>query len=111
MAGLRLPARESDEPERLWPGISNSGITRIPDHARMRSGRESRPAYRTPRRTPCLELGEWLALDAESLVVGEMPVEDVHLHGGHAVEIAFERVHWDEVAADVNQEAAPRKTR
>ncbi len=48
------------------------------------------------------ELGELLALGAEALIVGKMPVEDVHLHGGHAVEIALEHVDGDEVAADVD---------
>ena len=53
------------------------------------------------------ELGKHFALDAESLIVGQMPVQHVHLHGGHAVEIALEHVDGNEVAADVDQRAAP----
>src|SRR5580765_1541158 len=38
-----------------------------------------------------------------------MPVENVHLHEGHAVEVSLEYVEWDEVTADVNHQAAPRE--
>ena len=36
-------------------------------------------------------------------------MQDVHFDRGHAVEIAFERIHWDEMAADVNEKPAPGK--
>ncbi len=55
------------------------------------------------------EFGEYFALDAESLVVGKMPVQDVHLDGGHAVEVALQSICWDEVTADVDQRATPRE--
>src|ERR1019366_3729136 len=47
------------------------------------------------------KLGKDLALDTETLVVGKMPVQDIHLHCSHAVEVALEHVDWDEVAAGV----------
>ncbi len=59
--------------------------------------------------THLVQLGKFLALDAEPLIVGKMPVQDVHLHGGHAVHIAFEHVERDEVAADVDEQSAPRE--
>ena len=55
------------------------------------------------------ELVELLAFDAKPLVVREMPVQDVHLHGGHTIEVAFEHIEGNEVAADVDEQAAPRE--
>ncbi len=55
------------------------------------------------------ELGKHLALDAKTLVIGEVPVQHVHLYRGHAVEIALEHLERNEVAADVDQHAAPGK--
>ena len=55
------------------------------------------------------EFGIELALDAEALIFGEVPVEDVELDGGHAVEGALDDVHRLEVAATVDHEAAPGK--
>jgi hypothetical protein len=56
-----------------------------------------------------VEAREAAALHAEALVLGEVPVEDVHLHRGHAVEVALQDVDRDEVPAGVDQEAAPAK--
>lgn len=53
------------------------------------------------------ELREELAIDAEALVLGKMPVEDVELDCGHAVERTFEHIHRFEVASAVNHEAPP----
>ncbi len=50
--------------------------------------------------TVFLQLWELLALDAESLIVGKMPVQDVHLHRGHAVDISSEHIERNEVTAD-----------
>ena len=58
-----------------------------------------------------MELWEFLAFEAEALIVGQMEVEDVHLDGFHAVEIALEYVGGNEVAADVNEQAAPGEAR
>ena len=57
------------------------------------------------------ELGKLLALDAESLVIGKMPVQHVHFYRSHAVNVALKHVERDEVAADVDQQAAPGKAR
>ena len=38
-------------------------------------------------------------------------MEDVHLHGFHTINIAFQNVERNEMAADVNHKAAPSKTR
>ena len=54
-----------------------------------------------------LQLGELLALHAEALVVGEVPVEDVEVNGFHSVNGAAKRINRHEVAADVDHEAAP----
>ena len=58
-----------------------------------------------------LQLGKFLALDAEALVVRKMPVKYVQLHRGHAVEIALEHIERDKVAADVDHQSAPGKAR
>src|SRR5712672_4578326 len=58
-----------------------------------------------------VELGEFFAFGAEALIFGEVPVEDVHFHGFEAVEIALEDIERDEVAGDVDHEAAPGETR
>ena len=55
------------------------------------------------------ELGKYFAFGAKTLVVGEMPVQHVHLYRSHCVEIALEYIEWNEVAADVDQRAAPGK--
>ena len=58
-----------------------------------------------------LQLGEFLALDAESLVVGQMPVKYVYFHRGHPVQVALEDLHRNKVAADVDHQPAPGKPR
>jgi hypothetical protein len=57
------------------------------------------------------EPGKFLALDAESLVVGKVPVHDIQLHCCHRVEVALEHLDRDEVAADVEHQASPREAR
>ena len=58
-----------------------------------------------------VQLGEALALHAEALVVGEVPVEDVELHGGHGVEIALHHFERHPVARGIHHQAAPGKAR
>ena len=58
-----------------------------------------------------MQFGETPGLDAEALIVGEMPVEDVELDGGHGVEIAADHIEGEEVAGGIEQEAAPGETR
>src|SRR6185437_9317924 len=48
----------------------------------------------------------FLYLDAPALVIGQMPVEVVHFMEGDKVDIAFDEVHREEVAADVEMETA-----
>ena len=40
-----------------------------------------------------------------------MPVQDIHLHRSHSVEVTLEHFDGDEMAADVNQQATPGKAR
>ena len=62
-------------------------------------------------RAQLLQLGKALALDAETLIVGKMPVQDIHLHRRHSVEVPLQYFDGDEMAADVNQQATPGKAR
>src|SRR5688572_31648092 len=61
-------------------------------------------------RTQLVQLWKLLALDAEALVFGQMPVKDVHLHRRHRVEIALEHFDGLEVTRDVDQQTAPGET-
>src|ERR1035438_10714629 len=48
-------------------------------------------------------------LDAKTLILSQVEVEDVEFHQGHAIEVAlydFERL---PMTADINQQSAPRK--
>ena len=56
-----------------------------------------------------VQLGKPLALHAEALVFGEVPVEDVELHGGHGVQIALHYIERHEVARRIEHQAAPGK--
>ena len=60
--------------------------------------------------TELLKLWKTLALDTETLVVGEMPMEDVQLHRGHAVEIAFDHFDGHPMPGYIQMQAAPRET-
>ena len=50
-----------------------------------------------------------LALHAEALVLGEVPVQDVQLHRRHAVEVALQDLHGHEVPGGIDEQAAPRE--
>src|SRR5262249_17405652 len=56
-----------------------------------------------------VQFWEFLALDAESLVLAEVEVENVHLHGFHAVERALYDFYRHPVTAGIQQESAPRE--
>src|SRR5712691_11107362 len=59
---------------------------------------------------PCfLQPGKTLALDAETLVVIQVPVQDIHLHRCHSIEVALEHVQRNEVTADINEQTTPGK--
>src|SRR5208283_4259622 len=62
------------------------------------------------RTHPC-QLRKLLAFDAEALIIRKMPVQHIHLYRSQAVDVAFEHVERDEVAADIDEQAAPRKAR
>ncbi len=57
------------------------------------------------------QLGKFLAFGAEALIVAQMPVKDIELGGGHAIERAFHRAHRFKMAAHIEHEAAPAETR
>ncbi len=61
--------------------------------------------------THLMELRKFLALDAETLIFGEVPVEDVHLHGFEAVDVSFEHIERDEMARGIDHQPAPGKAR
>src|SRR6185369_13916597 len=48
------------------------------------------------------EAWEDFALDAESLVIGEVPVEDVHLGNGDGVDLVFENVDGLKMPRDID---------
>src|SRR6267142_6005400 len=54
-----------------------------------------------------LQPGEALALDTETLVVVQVPVQNIHLHRCHSIEVALEHVQRNEVAANVNKQTPP----
>src|SRR5437764_1445606 len=64
-----------------------------------------------PIRPHQLELRILAALDTEALILSQVPVQDVQLDGGHAVQIALDRLDGLEVPARINQQPAPTKTR
>src|SRR5216684_5957090 len=62
-------------------------------------------------RAHLVQPGKALALDSKALVVREMKVENIHLYRRHSVNVALEHVEWNEVASNVNEQAAPGKPR
>src|SRR5437588_9683941 len=62
-------------------------------------------------RAHLVQPGKALALDSKALVVGEMKVENIHLYRRHSINVALEHVEWDEVASNVDEQAAPGKPR
>lgn len=58
-----------------------------------------------------VQLWKHVALDAEALVVGQVPVEDIQFHRFHSVECALYDRYRHPVAGDVQQEASPGKAR
>src|SRR6266478_3736716 len=56
-----------------------------------------------------LQPREALALDTETLVVVQVPVQNIHLHSCHSIEVALEHVQRNEVAADINEQTTPGK--
>src|SRR5438874_4573855 len=55
-----------------------------------------------------LQLGKSLAFDAEALIVREVPVKNIHLHGIHAIQVATDHVQRSEVSRGIDHQPAPR---
>src|SRR6266446_5568011 len=64
-----------------------------------------------PVRTQSVQLGKFLALDAEALIFRKMPMENVHLRRFQAVQIALEYIERNKVAAYVDHQPTPGKAR
>src|SRR6185312_16618032 len=62
-------------------------------------------------RAHALQFGITFALDANALIVGQMPVQNVELDGGHAVERALDLGYGLEVTAHVDEQSAPLEAR
>src|SRR5579863_526485 len=58
-----------------------------------------------------VQLRQFFAFGAESLIVRKMPVEDVQFHRFHPIEVALQHIEWSKVPAGINHQAAPRETR
>ena len=104
MAGSKIPHCRS-----IWYGPGRAGQLRIPDEPRRRMARHVELGDHADAAIArvrdhlahlilrvvlavgahLLQLRKALALDAEALVIGKVPVEDVQLHGRHAVERAL----------------------
>src|SRR5947209_2194295 len=54
-----------------------------------------------------VQLGESLAFNPEALIFGEVPMEDVHLHGFHPIDVAPDDIEGNEMAADIYHQTAP----
>src|SRR5450755_2701323 len=64
-----------------------------------------------PVGTHALQLGEKLALDAKTFVVGEVPMKHVEFHRSHAVQIALNHFNRHPMPRDIDVQAAPGKAR
>src|SRR5262249_7769466 len=53
---------------------------------------------------------KFLALHAEPLVLRQMPVKNIHLDRGHAIEIPLQYIQWHEVATYIDHQSAPGKS-
>src|SRR5260370_30301331 len=58
-----------------------------------------------------VQLRKAFALDPKALIIGKVPVQNIHLHRGHSVQVALEDVQWNEMAADIDEQAAPGEAR
>ena len=62
-------------------------------------------------RAHLLELGIELTFHAKALIVGEVPVKHIELHGGHGVEVALDDFEGHPVARHIQHQAAPGEAR
>ena len=56
-----------------------------------------------------MKLGQLLAFDPESLVLGKMQMEKIELYRLHTVEVAPQNVERHKMAATIDHQAAPGK--
>jgi len=61
--------------------------------------------------TQFVELWIFPALHAKTLILREVPVKNVHLHGFHAVDVPANDIERNEMACGIDHQTAPRKTR
>ena len=78
-----------------------SAVFSLVVHHRVESDDGARTLRSNARKTRIL-----LYLDSPSLIVGEMPVKDVHVMHSHEVKIFLDEVHGEEVARAVEHHAA-----
>src|SRR5207245_7328334 len=57
-------------------------------------------------RSHFVQLGKTLALHTKAFVVGKVQMQDIHLYGCHAIDVALEHVHGNEVATDIDEQSA-----
>ena len=58
-----------------------------------------------------VQAGQGLGFHPKPLIVGQVPVQHVELHGSHAIEVALDDGHGHKVPGRVNQQPPPRKAR
>ena len=54
-----------------------------------------------------MKFGIFAAFDPETLIFGEMPVEDIQLDSRHAIKVALDDLDWLPVPGHVDQQSAP----
>src|SRR5882672_4537327 len=112
MALFRWPARDVPRTTPCYAPACRIPARRVcRGLSRTQSARESRPACSRGVGARFMEFRKFLALGAEPLVLREVPVENVHLHGFHAVQIAANHFERDEMARGIHHQTAPRETR
>src|SRR5215467_13259764 len=60
-------------------------------------------------RTHLMQLRKFFTFDPETLILSQMPVEDVQLHGCHRIQVSFQDFWWFIMSTNVNQQSAPTK--
>jgi hypothetical protein len=54
-------------------------------------------------RTLLVQFWEGPAFHTETLILRKMPMQDIHLDGGHAIQIPLDDLDWQPVAADIQE--------
>ena len=58
-----------------------------------------------------VQLGKLFALNAKTLVLGQMPMQNIQLHRGHSLQRSFENFHRMEMPCGIDHQPTPGKTR